>query len=330
MNIQAIEIARKSLLENHPDFPLPRESYLVLSTPRSGSNLLCTYLEKIEYGKPIEAFSENPNSRKRRNWGIDYSDPYAVIKKAIEVETINNVTGVKFMTTQFLFFLKTARAVLGTEYQDLTDVEITDVFFPGTRYIHLERMKKLKQAISLAKALQNGIWVEKEGEDQSYKEYLLPALYDREHIECCFDLSLISDVNWRHFLTRNQVNYYHIYYEDLASNFVPKMLEIYRFLGIDNNEVVAPALRKQANKESSNWEERFISETTWFTDPRISKPYEEGDLDGLFLERCKLIVQDREQDRWRKMPATRFKGLRSLIFRIKRKLLALVGKRSQA
>ena len=135
-------LARDYILKTYPDFPIPETNYLVLSSARSGSTLLCSHLQKIGYGKPIEAFNPNPNPRKRLNWGIDYADPRAFIQKAIEFQTVNGVMGMKLSPNQFNLFLTTARKLLEPSGIDLNDAEILEVFFPGAKYIHLQRRKE--------------------------------------------------------------------------------------------------------------------------------------------------------------------------------------------
>jgi LPS sulfotransferase NodH len=320
MDQKSIKTAREYLAATHPDFPIPGNCYLVLSSARSGSTLLCRHLTEIGYGRPIEAFNPNLNPRKRLNWGIDYNDPKAYIQKAIEYQTVNGVTGMKLSPNQFRVFLENAHRLLAPAGVQLKDAEIVEVFFPKAKLIHLQRRKKLKQAVSYAKALQNGIWRETTDQDEEYKQYLLPALYDRDHIECCFDIAVSNDVYWQHYLRTNELKAFLIYYEDLAADYVKNMTEIYRFLGIKGKEVIAPPLRKQSNKESQDWEAMFIQDTPWFSDPAIKAAYDAGDLDTLFLLRSRMIILAREQARWKVMPANRTKSMRNLLFRVKRKL----------
>jgi LPS sulfotransferase NodH len=319
-----IQLARSYIQENHPGFPVPADSYLVLSTARSGSTMLTTYLGKIGFGFPIEAFNPNKNSRERYNWGIDYSDPYAYIKKAIEFQTVGTVMGMKFMPNQFFVFLENARKLLAPTDLNYEDAELVEIFFPSAKYIHLERKNKLKQAISFSKALQDGIWREVEGEDETYKEYITPAVYDRDHIERCFDLSLANDQYWRHYLRSNELSYLHIYYEELTANYREEMAQIHQYLGIEDQNIVVPSLRKQATRLSEEWETRFIAETDWFSTTRFNSLLEQDDQENLFIERCHIVFNKREQQRYIAMPSIRYKGLRSIIFRVLRKFTSLL------
>jgi LPS sulfotransferase NodH len=319
-----IQLARAYIQETHPGFPVPADSYLVLSTARSGSTMLTAYLGKIGYGFPIEAFNPNKNSRERYNWGIDYTDPYAYIKKAIEFQTVGGVMGMKFMPNQFFLFLENARNLLSPTNLNFKDSALVEIFFPSAKYIHLERKNKLKQAISFSKALQDGIWREEEGEDETYKEYVTPAVYDREHIECCFDLSLANDQYWRHYLRSNQLSYLHMYYEELTANYQEEMAQIHKYLGIKDQDIVLPPLRKQSTGLSEEWEKRFTFETYWVTTPRFKSLMEEDDQEDLFMERCRVTFNQLEQQRYTAMPSIRHKGLRAFKFRVLRKFAELL------
>ena len=325
MNEAEIGSARQFIKQHYPEIPVPKKSYLVLFSPRSGSNLLSSNLSKIGFGHPMEAFNAHTNHRQRLNWGIDFSDPYAYFCKAFSFVTVDGVMGMKLSYIQFKLFLENGRKLLAGFENNLTDAEIVEVFFPGVKYIQIQRRKKIKQAISLAKAIQNGVWFEEKGEDTEYKKYVMPVVYDREHIERCLDSSLINDIYWDQFLRRNNLPALKLFYEDMDAQFIEKMTEVYKYLGVEGKEIVAPQLRRQANKQSSNWEERFVAETPWLNDPEISKAYEEGDLESLYHLRVRMIVSERESERWRAMPINRFKTIRKFAFRVRRKLRSIFG-----
>ena len=323
MNGTAIQKAREYIQETNPDIPIPEKSYLVLFSPRSGSTLLSNCLEKIGFGRPIEAFNSHLNFRKSLNWEIDFSDPHEYFKKAFSYQTLNGVMGMKLSFIQFKLFLENARKLLSGLTEEFDDSEIVEIFFHEVKYIFIQRRKKVKQAISLAKGIQNGIWFEEEGQDSEYKKYLLPTVYDRDQIEYCFDTSLTNDIFWQHYLRKNNLSALNIYYEDLDSNFIEQMSKVYEFLNIEDKEIIAPQLRKQSNKQSEDWESRFISQTSWFKDPEINQAYIKGDLETLYDLRCKMIISEREMARWRSMPINRYKKIRTFAFRVRRKLTSL-------
>jgi len=220
MNETAIRKAREYIIETYPDIPIPATSYLVLFSPRTGSTLLSSYFTNIGFGCPIEAFTSHLNYRKNLNWDIDYSDPHAHFKKAFSYQTVNGVMGMKMSYIQFKLFLEDARKLLETFDTELGDAEIVEVFLPQVYYIYIRRRNKIKQAISLAKAGQTGIWAEEEGQNTEYKKYLLPTVYDHRYIESCLDTSLTNDIFWEIYLQRNNLSALTVFYEDLVTTYV--------------------------------------------------------------------------------------------------------------
>ena len=320
MENEKIRLAREGLLQIDPSFPFPSKSYLVLSSGRSGSTLLTTYLKSIGFGNPVEAFNPNIRKRDRYGWKINFSDPLAYIRKSIEFQAVDGVFGMKLLPNQFILFLAMARKLFEPFGVELKDEEIPFVFFPNSKWVHLERKFKLDQAVSLSKALQTGIWYEPVGEDPRYKDYIVPPVYDRNHIESCFDLSLVYDNYWRLFIKKIDRNTHHLFYEDLTSHFSDEISRLYYYLEIESTAITPPTIRKQANQESLKWKERFIQDTPWFRDPAFMKAYEEGDIDTLFISRVCSIARNREQELWHRMPANRYKKIRSLSFHFKRRI----------
>lgn len=326
MNTEAIKSAREYIRKEFPKINITNQNYFILFSPRSGSNMVCGILEKAGIGRPIEAFSPHANFHNKMQWNIDYSDPYQFMAKVIDYQTVNGILGMKFSVMLFHEFLRVARQLLGDDFKGLNDFEVTEVFFPDAKYIHIQRKDKVKQAVSLAKALQNGIWIENEEEDQEYKKYLLPALYDQEHIECCFDLSLCGDVFWIQYLNKYNVPHLSLFYEDIIANYDEKINQIFRFIGVREKQVPSPKTQRQANKQSDKWIIRFTEETNWLKNEEIQKAFNESDIEGLYYLRSRMLITTREQTRGRVMPATRYKNVRSLVFRIKRKLLSYFRK----
>lgn len=326
MDKKNIESARKYIRSTYPDFPIPEVSYLGLMTPRSGSTLFCTHMQRIGYGNPIEAFNPNKNHRERFKFDIDYNDPTAFIGAVVKYQTQNNVMGMKFSRSQFKIFLANARKMLAPTGIALNDAEVVDVFFPNTRYIHLQRRNKIKQAISFSKALQSGIWNETVDTNQEYRKYVLPAMYDREHIESCYDVLLADDIAWQYYLEKNELPSMLIWFEDLIGHYDEKMKEVYAYLKIKDKSIIEPPLRQQSNKESLDWEGRFRDETPWTRDEVVINATASGDLATLWMYRSNMIVRAKETERWQKMPSNRFKVLRTLGFRISRKLRSILKK----
>jgi LPS sulfotransferase NodH len=321
MDTIRIGALRQYIHQNYPYFPVPGTSYLIMMSPRCGSNLLCTHLEKIGFGKPIEAFHFNHRRMKERyHWDIDFDDPAAYMKTAINYQMVEGVLGMKTNWSQFETFLETAHKLSDPFDPTIRDDELTEALLPNAAYILMKRRQKVKQAISYSKAMQTGIWMEKKNQDESYKEYVLPPIYDREHIESCLDELLAFDVCWENYLARHNLNYLEVWYEDLVKDFERKMLEIYAFLGIKKDSPLPPLLKRQADAASEEWYRRFSDSTDWLHEPSIKDALDRGDSLTAFLNRFMMLSRRKERLRWEKMPSARFKPMRKLYFRVRRRI----------
>ena len=112
MDKQKVKQTREKLIQLYPQISIPDASYLILETPRSGSTLLSTHLQKIGHGFPLEAFNPSANYRKRFNLMTDDSNPVEYVRQAIEAQTRNGVMGTKFHRSQFKNFQRIAMRLL--------------------------------------------------------------------------------------------------------------------------------------------------------------------------------------------------------------------------
>jgi len=315
--------ARNFVHETFGTLPIPERCYCVLMSPRSGSTLLCTHLQNIKYGYPIEAFHFSHNRLRRLyGWDIEFADPFAHIKKALEFQTVNGIFGTKFSWIEFELFLQAARQLTDPSGIPLNDAELVDVVFPNAVYIHLKRKNKVKQAISYAKAMQNGIWHVQAEQAKDNKAYALPEEYNREHIEACLDNLLAFDVAWENYLQRHNLPFMELWYEDLAKEYHSKIHEIYSYLGIAQEDTSEPPLKKLANTESQEWVKRFTAETPWLENKTIVNALETGDVSTAFIYRMMLLTREKERKGWANIPVNRFhlKPIKMMLSRLKRKL----------
>lgn len=311
---------RAHLIEKYPLLKIPEKSYLILMSPRSGSTLLCAHLIKIGYGNPMEGFNVSERALKE-NFGshIDFLNPYEHIQAALEKGSKNGVFGLKLSWVQFELFLKKARELIVLDQKEFSDFDILDLFFPDAKFILLKRRDKVQQAVSFSKAMQTGIWSEKVGSSQEYKDYVRPAEYYHDHIEALFDNLLAFDLSWEMLLKKNQREYLEIWYEDLAKDYLKTVTEICDYLDVKNDEEITPFLQKQFDDKSQQWIERFNHESLWLQDPIIRKGLENGDLTSIFFQRSVMNARRHERNVWADIPYNKFKELKRLIFRAKKR-----------
>ncbi len=258
-------------------------SYLVCATPRSGSTLLCQLLDETgiaghpeEYfealrhsGRPrrpheyfdpdrhaniIErlAFREMPDSDPRPNplWEPETYDRY--VDWAIQQgTTLNGVFGAKLMWGYLGDFAALLRGIDGLA--GLPVPELLARVFPGLRYIQITRKDKLRQAISLWKAVQTQTW-----HQDANRRTSSPAepQFSFRAINYLVGLLTAHDASWdAYFLGLGQAPL-KITYEELAEDPEPVLRDILAHLGIPAPAALpisAPRLGIQADELSEQW-----------------------------------------------------------------------------
>ena len=122
-----------------------KHSYLVCTTPRSGSTLVCQALKATGVaGRPEEYFEA---LRKTGLWSRTAYDRY--LEWAMEVGTTpNGVFAAKLMWGYFGDFIGLLRNV--PRFRELRLAELLPADFPEVTFVRIVRANKIRQAVSLA------------------------------------------------------------------------------------------------------------------------------------------------------------------------------------
>lgn len=261
----------------------PMLSYLVCATPRSGSTLLCHLLDQTgvaghpeeyfealrhsgiprrphEYFDPDRhanilkrlAFREMPNAEPRPNplWQPGTYDRYLdwAIK---EGTTPNGVFGAKLMWGYLGDFAELLRGIEGMA--GLPVPELLGRAFPGLRYIQITRQDKVRQAVSLWKAVQTQAWrQEADGERQMTAE----PQFSFRAINYLVRLLTAHDASWDAYFLGLGYEPLKVTYEELAEAPEPVVRRVLEHLGIPapgDLSLAAPRLSIQADEVSEQW-----------------------------------------------------------------------------
>ena len=240
---------------------MPRLSYLVCATERSGSTLLCELLGATgiagrpeEYFEYLDATGRVRQPREYFEAGADPSilsllaplqapvDPGdwdARLARALERGTTpNGVFGAKLMWGYLPDFLAHA--------------EPADAFGEPLRWIHVGREDKVAQAISLWRAVQTAQW----------------RAEDRTHAEPVFHAGAIAALKrrleehergWRDWFAGREITPLEIPYEALAADPHATVCKVLSHLDLDRDgiDIPAPPMSRQADSRSHEWVERF-------------------------------------------------------------------------
>ncbi len=229
-----------------PGWERPRRTLIIASTPRSGSNLFCDKLTSTGVlGKPTEYF---------RHWDTPEMTTAARCLLAAEKgRTDNGVVAFKLFPEHF-----------DRLQQDIRLIE----WFPDPLWIHLERRDLLGQAISLAKALQDGVW--RSGENAAVKD----AAYSAVGIEAALAQITTGNGRWRAYFARTGVEPLRFVYEDILGDFDIACQRIGARLALETP--VPPTAEahsvRQGNAQNDEWRRQFLAEADRSHFPAVILP----------------------------------------------------------
>jgi len=205
-----------------------RQSFLVCTTPRSGSGVLCDTLWRIgSFGRPDEYFCDNGYHPEYAT-GDDRRDFPGYINKVRELATGGNgVLGVKIMWDHFVHLIGLYRSEHSA--QASSDLSIACTIFSNPGFIWLSRQNKLHQAVSLYRRRATGVFYRRgnAAEDSACPE---PAI---DELEVLIKKLEDQDSQWANFFRLNDSEPLKIHYEELRDDISGVVMRIADFLDID-------------------------------------------------------------------------------------------------
>jgi LPS sulfotransferase NodH len=266
----------------------PHISYLVCATPRSGSTLLCEDLINTDLaGYPkeyFEALKETGLPRSPRDYFKKTSNPellnlignytrgddtspvltgfasYADYLTHVleEGTTSNGVFGAKLMwgyLEDFLFYLREI-----PEYKDLPVPQLFATIFPNLHYIHISRRDKVRQAISLWRAIQSWSWRQGQGSGKTPVRSTRELVFNYAAIDHLVQRTLVHEEAWKNYFVENAIQPCSIIYEDLVETYEETTLQILQYLNISLPASLSfgeRQMKQQADTLSEEWYQRY-------------------------------------------------------------------------
>ena len=282
----------------------PRTSYLVCATPRSGSTLVCQALKEAGVaGRPEEYFEALLHSGRPRTPGeyftgvsdqsiLDHLDERRIgddpparsplwsrtaydryLEWAMDAGTTpNGVFGAKLMWGYFGDFISLLRNI--PRYQDLPLAGLLPEVFPELRFIRVVRASKVRQAVSLWKAVQTATWRETEasrGLESSISDSDSPPYQDFLHqhrpqlrfhyraIAHLLDQILAEEAFWDAFFEHTGIRPLLVLYENFASDPGASTANLLGRLGLQapGDFSLEPRMKRQSDEINDDWARRF-------------------------------------------------------------------------
>jgi trehalose 2-sulfotransferase len=219
--------------------------YIVASTPRTGSNLLCGGLRKSGAGNPHEYF-EPEDVKWRTEVGVSVDDSYELFVEAAKRHgTRGDVCGMK------IHWPHVADLARKTGFRGRPD-DVLEHHFPGALYVNIVRRDRLAQALSWFRALETNEWFRLPGgappaEPPSLDPYAVRALMvtiERQQTD------------WMHYFRKRGIRPLTVQYEELVSDRRGQIGRVLAFLGRDPAAAAVipdPQLIQQADEVTDRW-----------------------------------------------------------------------------
>jgi trehalose 2-sulfotransferase len=229
-------------------FPL-RRSYIIASTPRSGSTFLSSLLWQTGVlGAPTEYW----NCRKRLA-------PKSIGSRMMERLEAHSRAD---YLDKLLACRTSKNGVFGIKVQ-FNDFEETLEFYPEAldrlspvNYIYIERSDKIAQAVSMVKAMQTGMWASAKGRRPTVAD----VTYDKDMIARCLEKLEEQRAGWMRWFDANKIEPLQVPYETLAADPPKTVQKILAFVGAENDqpqEIHFRSTERQGDSTNKEWAEKF-------------------------------------------------------------------------
>jgi LPS sulfotransferase NodH len=229
----------------------PRVTYIIASTMRTGSYLLCEGLEATgRAGHPREIFCPERRGNYAGEWELpadisldDYA--YAAVKNAT---TENGVCGMK-IHGHHVEPLARECGWAGAPWQVLRWI------FPAAKYIYLTRRNRRAQAISWHRAVVTNEWWKIPGVEDWDLTGKRPEFDGAEIRRMEIELAR-QDWAWERFFEAGPCEMMAMTYEELAADYRTEIARALAFIGEDSGlakNLPEPRMMRQADGTSEDW-----------------------------------------------------------------------------
>ena len=243
-------------------------AYIVCTTPRSGSTLLCRMLRATGVaGAPASLFFGTSLAAWRDRMALAPSDAPATeqLRKVLAAAQILGRGGTEVFALRQQWhsfaFLRAQLALLFPTAQ--TDLARLTAAFGPVRFVHLTREDKLRQAVSYLLAQQTGLWHRyADGTELERTAALQSPTYSRAAITETLTLLSQWDRNWQQWFDQQGVAPLPLTYEALAEAPQARVHDLLTQLNLPAQAAtgIAPDVARIADPRSQQWMDRFCRE----------------------------------------------------------------------
>ncbi|AMN54869.1 sulfotransferase [Labrenzia sp. CP4] len=244
-------------------------SYILCTSPRSGSTLLCKLLAATGVSGHPGSYFHKPS---KEDWLEDLNvdvvpgeNEQATLRRifaaAIEKGTRGKgLFGLRLQRHSFDFFMKQLAVLYPDGSSDLTRLEAV---FGKTLFVHLTRADKVDQAVSFVRAEQSGLWHRApDGTELERLSEPRELQYDAAEIRACHDRFTRFDRDWQAWFEIQGISPLRITYDALSADPQATLRLVLQRLGLEASaaEGVVPSVAKLADATNADWVSRFRAE----------------------------------------------------------------------
>ena len=266
----------------------PHQSYLLCATPRSGSTFLCEVLTNTGIaGNPkeyFEALKDTGLPRRPKEYFTDLDNAeiseilgnYSRLDESVQAlfwnsssypvylaqvleegTTSNGVFGAKVMWGYFDDFIQNLRLI--PSYRERTVPDLMETVFPNLQYIQVTRLDKVRQAVSLWKAIQTWAWKMEDDSLLSTSKAQPPSHILTFHFEAIDHLVqriIAQEAAWQQYFEDSNIQPFTVVYEQLTDAYQETLFKILHYLQIpvpENLVLPQSRMRKQSDALSEEW-----------------------------------------------------------------------------
>lgn len=244
-------------------------SYVICTSPRSGSTLLCRLLRAVgTAGLPDSHFHEPSLDKWLGYYGFRQGE-FSTRKDALQAvfhsayehgKGASQVFGLRLQRHSFRFLIDQLGILHPSLFDDKSRIEA--VFGP-TLFIHLTRENKLDQAISYVKAKQSGLWHKApDGTELERLSEPQELVYDADAIAEQLELSEQMEAEWEAWFANEKIKPLRVTYDELSAAPHATLVKVLNALGLgcEPRAEITPPTAKLADATNQEWAERFRSD----------------------------------------------------------------------
>lgn len=241
------------------------DSYLICTTPRTGSTLLCGLMASTKVaGHPESYFREPDEQLWVARWNIAQASDGAFersefVRAALAAgRTDNGVFAARIMWGTLDHLFDRLRAVHPAPAAG--DFDLLNLAFGHTRFVYLHREDVLAQAVSWHRAEQTNVWHQTDREEP--KQPAREPRFDFDEIRGLVRTIEEHNAAWRAWFASVGIQPHTVRYEDLDADPVGVAGEVLDFLGLElpPGRPIETRHRRLADELNAYWIDRYRAE----------------------------------------------------------------------